>query len=116
MSASSTCPVCGFPGMPEPASDYHICPCCGTEFGYDDFTRSHAHLRALWLQRGAPWFAPEYRPENWSALGQLCAAGLMPSYSSNSAEQTASLSQRSMRSEISVTSQSTAEETSWLTA
>jgi len=30
------CPVCFFDELPYPPRDYHICPCCGTEFGNDD--------------------------------------------------------------------------------
>ncbi|MED4649062.1 hypothetical protein P9293_17030 [Bacillus inaquosorum] len=38
-----TCPVCRFKGLTEPAYDkegthsYEICPCCGFQFGFDDY-------------------------------------------------------------------------------
>ena len=39
----NTCPVCGYDGLYEPpynekgSGSYEICPCCGFQFGYDDF-------------------------------------------------------------------------------
>ena len=82
-SETFTCPVCGFPGLSEPAHDAHgcgsfeICPCCGTEFGYDDATRSHAELRKAWLAAGAPWWSQTDRPApRWNAAEQLRKAGI----------------------------------------
>lgn len=55
------CLVCGLVGLEAPAYDSHgcasfeICSCCGTEFGYDDATRSHAELRAAWIEGGMKW-------------------------------------------------------------
>ena len=36
------CPVCGFAYMDEPPLDHAICACCGTHFGYEDVTKTHA--------------------------------------------------------------------------
>ena len=41
MSATHTCPVCGYAGLDDPpwqggAPSDEICPSCGTHFGYDD--------------------------------------------------------------------------------
>jgi hypothetical protein len=75
------CPVCGYSDLDEPPYDkygcasFDICPCCGTEFGYHDATRSHAQLRQDWVTRGAPWFSTMPPPPDWSALEQLTAAG-----------------------------------------
>lgn len=58
--------------MRYPAADYHICPSCGTEFGYDDAGRSHAELRANWLRNGARWWSPvDPQPPNWDPYTQL---------------------------------------------
>ena len=38
------CPVCFYDDLPYPPADYHICLCCGTEFGNDDKDFSHAQL------------------------------------------------------------------------
>lgn len=72
------CPVCGFAGLDEPAYDAHgcasfgICPCCGTEFGYDDATRTHAELRAKWIANGMNWWSRTSRPTaDWDPLRQL---------------------------------------------
>jgi hypothetical protein len=71
------CPVCGFDGLTSPARDYKICPCCGTEFGYDDLNHSSDELRERWLAKGAPWFSKHTAaPKGWDALAQLAAAGL----------------------------------------
>jgi hypothetical protein len=68
------CPVCMYPALPYPPSDYHICPCCGTEFGNDDEMRTHADLRREWINNGAHWFFNN-PPRNWNQWGQLEAAG-----------------------------------------
>jgi hypothetical protein len=67
-----TCPVCGYDKLTRAPRDYMICPCCGTEFGYDDFAMSHEELRQEWLRAGAPWFSDSTpRPPHWSAVEQL---------------------------------------------
>ncbi len=78
-----TCPVCGYASLAEPPHDetggasFEICPSCGTEFGYDDASKSHAELRKLWLAAGAPWRSRATAPPpDWSAIEQLRAAGL----------------------------------------
>jgi hypothetical protein len=66
------CPVCLFSGLPYPPTDYHICPCCGTEFGNDDEEFTHTQLRDLWIAHGAKWFfgAPT---ADWNPYMQLIA-------------------------------------------
>ena len=67
----NTCPVCGYL-MAYPATDYHICPCCGTEFGYDDAGRTYAEIRAAWLRGGAHWWSPvDSQPDGWDPYLQL---------------------------------------------
>jgi len=68
------CPVCFFDELPDPPRDYHICPCCGTEFGNDDAEVSHGRLRQIWISNGANWFFGE-PPEDWSAWHQLAESG-----------------------------------------
>ena len=69
------CPVCMFPNLPYAAADYHICPCCGTEFGNDDADQTHAALRETWLAQGALWFFGN-PPANWNPIQQLLNAGV----------------------------------------
>lgn len=72
------CLVCGYNQMPQQPDNYHICPCCGVEYGIDDAFESHEQLRDEWLLIGAPWFsdvAPYIRPVNWDAWNQLDLAG-----------------------------------------
>jgi hypothetical protein len=78
------CPVCGYDRMEFPAEPYNICPCCGTEFGYEDFADTYAErvqrwaqLRRRWLENDAPWFSPvDPSPPGWSPYAQLLRAGL----------------------------------------
>jgi len=71
------CPVCGYDGLFEPAHDAlgtgsdEICPCCGVQFGYDDARRSHAELRADWVQRGMTWRHHPGPPPDWDPARQL---------------------------------------------
>ena len=57
MSKGFVCPVCSFgdaTSAPYDADAWYqeICPCCGTQFGYDDATRPHAVLRENWIAAG----------------------------------------------------------------
>jgi hypothetical protein len=56
--------------MPYPPQDYHICPCCGTEFGNDDAEYTYAELRDHWISAGAPWFFGQ-PPADWNPWAQL---------------------------------------------
>lgn len=69
-----TCPVCLFAELPYPPKDYHICPCCSTEFGNDDVDFSHEQLRGMWIASGASWFFSK-PPANWNPWVQLIAGG-----------------------------------------
>ena len=84
-SRTSTCPVCGFNGLDEPPYDaygcatFEICPCCGIQFGYDDFSRTHEALRAEWVDRGMPWWSQSRKPPvNWDAAAQCHTLGADP--------------------------------------
>jgi hypothetical protein len=68
------CPVCFFDELPYPPRDYHICPCCGTEFGNDDAEVSDSRLREIWITQGAKWFFGK-PPEGWSPWHQLAESG-----------------------------------------
>ena len=57
-------------------ADYHICLCCGTEFGNDDADFSHAQLREMWIASGAHWFFRE-PPVEWNPWVQLVKAGML---------------------------------------
>lgn len=68
------CPVCGYAKLPYPPQDYHICPCCGTEFGNDDVEFSYSQLREMWIAAGARWFFRN-APHGWNPYLQLLTAG-----------------------------------------
>lgn len=72
------CPVCSYPDLDEPAYDsfgcasYNICPCCGTEFGYDDSTTAHSDLREKWVSEGMQWWSKhKLKPNGWDPVRQL---------------------------------------------
>jgi hypothetical protein len=80
---SYACPVCGFHDLAEPPYDelgcptYAICPCCGTEFGYDDATAKHRELRARWVSNGMPWWSRHTGPpQGWDPRRQLTEANM----------------------------------------
>jgi len=65
------CPVCGY-AVPYPPADFHICPSCGTEFGYDDSGTTYEELRNQWIRDGLAWWSPVDRPpENWDPYQQM---------------------------------------------
>lgn len=81
------CPVCGYDQLSRPPKNYHICPCCGTEFGHDDLEASHETLRREWIGRGMGWFSCRALPSaGWSPMAQLLKVG--HGYGVSSAQQT----------------------------
>lgn len=81
---SHICPVCLYPHLEDPPQEFSICPCCGTEFGVDDFALApeevllaQRQLRWRWLQSGAAWFDPGTpQPAGWSAYKQVLGSPL----------------------------------------
>lgn len=78
------CPVCGYDQLETPPKDefgcstFEICPCCGTEFGYDDSNKSYLELRKEWVNAGAKWFSDYNRPsEGWNPYKQLKKVGFI---------------------------------------
>ena len=95
-----TCPVCGYPSLecepyhPGEVPSFSMCPCCGTEFGFDDepgasgihvpFDNNRDEnregfrlaafsvLRSQWIERGMRWFHPAVSPPpGWNPAEQL---------------------------------------------
>ncbi len=68
-----TCPVCAFSRMPYAADEGNICPCCGTEFGFDDTMGiTFRQLRDRWVAANTPWFSPVNSPPPlWNGVVQL---------------------------------------------
>ena len=69
------CPVCGYDRLEEyPDLSYEICPCCGVEYGFDDFDFENLTfdtVRNKWLSEGAKWFMKKEKPKNWDLEEQL---------------------------------------------
>lgn len=67
----NVCPVCGYDKLYEPPYDnyglgsYEICPCCGFQFGVDDFSTDdnfdvnfiYEKWRKNWEFNGKKWFS-----------------------------------------------------------
>jgi hypothetical protein len=76
------CPVCGYAGLDEApydefgCSSFGICPCCGTEFGYDDSSLAHADLRKRWISGGMLWWSKHMvAVSDWDPVEQMRRAG-----------------------------------------
>ncbi len=72
------CRVCGLRLDEMPWGDdgktpnFSDCPCCNTEFGYEDFTiKAIKRSRKIWLENGAKWHHEAEKPENWNLEEQL---------------------------------------------
>jgi hypothetical protein len=79
--------VCGYPGLLDPPYDDvsgggsdEICPCCGTQFGYDDFSgddpvlrrQRWTSLRERWVAAGMAWWSKSRPPPpGWDPSNQL---------------------------------------------
>ncbi len=81
MAETFTCPVCGYPGLSEPArfpgggSSYDYCLSCGFQFGFTDDAEGYTYesWRARWISRGMPWefIDIEPAPPGWDPQRQL---------------------------------------------
>lgn len=65
------CLVCNYEGLFEPPYDEsgigsdEICPCCGFQFGYDDYPNKEAGItqwRENWIKGGCKWFSNSRKP------------------------------------------------------
>ncbi len=51
---------------------YKICPCCGVEFGNEDYTiESTKWDKHKWIIEGTNWFIPKEKPEQWNKEEQF---------------------------------------------
>ena len=72
------CSVCGYlmDELPWGANNltpsYEICPCCGMEFGFEDYRLDLVRTyRQKCIDQGAVWFDKKDRPSNWDLMKQL---------------------------------------------
>ncbi|MDR3450744.1 MAG: hypothetical protein P4M15_13545 [Alphaproteobacteria bacterium] len=81
------CPVCGYPGLSEPAyNDYgnpsfDICVSFWYQFGKtdDDEHFTHEQWRQKWIAEGAPWRGKSKKaPSDWNPMEQLRNIGVRP--------------------------------------
>lgn len=51
---------------------YEICPCCGVEFGNEDYTlESIRRYREKWINGDCKWFLPKEKPLAWDFKKQF---------------------------------------------
>jgi len=72
------CRVCGcysedFPwGEDGRSPTYHICPCCGVQFGKEDISlESIKKYRDEWITKGGIWFVKNKKPDGWNMEIQM---------------------------------------------
>lgn len=68
-----SCPVCAWDND-VPCDDYHICPCCGTEFEGPNtplYGWPVEHMRKAWLETGPVWWSKFERPKGWTGESQV---------------------------------------------
>lgn len=72
------CRVCGLYIDNKPWGDdgytpsFEICPCCGAEFGYDDYNvQLLKEYRRKWIDGGYKWTLPEEKSLNWNVKEQI---------------------------------------------
>ena len=72
------CRVCGLYiedatwGEDNKTPTYEICPCCGVEFGNEDYTLESTRIyRFNWIKSGAKWFSRKEQPLNWRVEDQF---------------------------------------------
>lgn len=77
---SKNCRVCGLGFLESPwgqdgqTPSWEVCPCCGTEFGYEDCTLIGVRSqRNRWLASGAKWVDKTKAPDDWSLEKQIAA-------------------------------------------
>ena len=77
---NNICPVCGYdkldfkPYDEQGNASFEICPCCGFEFGCDDFPdkqKSFVEWRKKWIENGCNWFSRNPAPQDWNAKEQI---------------------------------------------
>lgn len=72
------CRICGYLDSEPPWGEdnasplFEHCACCGVEHGYPDATvKGCRRYRKLWLEAGAKWTIPKFKPENWDLAEQM---------------------------------------------
>lgn len=72
------CRVCGLYNQEAPWGEdnrtpsYDICPCCGMEFGFEDYRLDLIRqYRQQWLDQGAEWFEKNEKPSGWNLTEQM---------------------------------------------
>ena len=77
MDERNICRVCGYKldfmiwGEDGKTPSYEICPCCGVEFGNEDYSKLSVYdYRKNWIESGCIWFDSHKKPLNWSYTTQ----------------------------------------------
>jgi hypothetical protein len=84
--SSNLCPVCGCeldrPAWDGASPSFQICPCCGIQFGYQDFgpepghrQQAHEAWRKRWIEGGMAWWSVTPPPAGWTRTISSTASG-----------------------------------------
>lgn len=72
------CHVCGLEQEEAPWGEdgntpsFDLCMCCGIQFGYEDIVYEVIErYRENWIENGAEWFQPKFKPQEWDLNEQL---------------------------------------------
>ncbi len=71
------CPVCGYDELGAPPYDekgepsFDTCPCCGFEYGLDDYEIGFEDYREKWALNGFKWADESKKPKDWDVTVQL---------------------------------------------
>lgn len=73
------CPICGYDKLNKPPYDeigeptFKTCPCCGFEYGYDDYINKETFesYREKWLANNFDFADKNKMPDNWNVIKQL---------------------------------------------
>jgi hypothetical protein len=80
--ANDRCFVCGhFLGASPRSSEwaFEFCPCCGSQFGYQDASPGAvSKSRLKWLSGGARWHKTDLEPQGWSLARAQAQLQLAP--------------------------------------
>lgn len=78
MDNMNNCRVCGYYMEDAPWGDdgqsptYEICPCCGVEFGNEDYTlESTIEYRNKWLSEKVTFYESKVKPQDWNFQNQM---------------------------------------------
>ena len=72
------CRLCGCKQLEPPweedgeSASFRMCPCCATEFGYEDNNmKALIYNRKIWVEGGMKWFLIDEKPIDYDPIEQM---------------------------------------------